>query len=277
MTGAAIDRQSATPYYQQLADALGQRLTSGALAIGERLPSENELCDQFGLSRATVRQALLLMQTRGLVTRVPGRGVYASEPGTRRGWVIQEPEGFLENAIGYQNRAVTTEILRHGPVVLPGFAAQALHLPESVAGYELIRLRFLDGAPALYSVNYSPPDLVPVLAGARDVLAGKASLSDALTSAGYALGGAHRAIRAVSPAPEVAEALGVPESTPTLHIRSTSWTPSKVRFDVYDTWVRSDVVPLEVNVNTVMGRLSPGGGSGCELSVLDVRGDRPVV
>lgn len=245
-----IDRESATPYYQQLVAALERRLASGSIGRGERLPSENELCTEFGLSRATVRQALRQLESHGLVRRIPGRGVYAAEPDADRGWVIQGPQGFLENAIGHQNRAVTTRVLSHGPALLPAYAAQALGVPENTAGFALTRLRLLDGVPALYSVNYSPPALVPIVASAKDVLSGHASLSALLADNGYTLGGAHRAIRAVAPEPEIADALGIPATAPLLHIRSTSWTPAGHRYDVYDTWVRSDVVPLEVNVDT---------------------------
>ncbi|NKQ51683.1 UTRA domain-containing protein [Amycolatopsis sp. K13G38] len=53
----------------------------------------------------------------------------------------------------------------------------------------------------------------------------------------------------MAPEPDIAAALAVTATTPVLHIRSTSWTASGQRCDVYDTWVRSDVVPLEVNVD----------------------------
>lgn len=248
-TTGAIDRHSSTPYYQQLVNVLEQRLGKGEIAAGERLPSENELCNEFGLSRATVRQALRELETRGLVARIARRGVFASEPGTERGWVIQEREGFLENAVGHQNRSVTTKVLDHGPALLPASACRDLHVPENTAGYQLVRLRLLNDVPALYSINYSPPALVPVVAGMREVLEGRASFSEALAAAGYILGGAHRAIRAVAPSREIAQALDIGPTAPTLHIRSTSWTRKGERFDVYDTWVRSDVVPLEVNVD----------------------------
>jgi GntR family transcriptional regulator len=251
-TSEAIDRHSSTPYYRQLVEALERRLASGAIALGERLPSENELGTEFGLSRATVRQALQLLESRRRVTRIANRGVFASEPASEYGWVIQGPEGFLENAVGHQNHSVATEVLRHGPIMLPAHACRALQVPENTVGFELVRLRSLDGVPALYSINYSPPDLVPVIAGAHDVLKGHASLSKLLSGSGYALDGAHRAIRAVAPAQEIASALKVTITTPILHIRSTSWTSGGQRYDVYDTWVRSDVVPLEVNVNATV-------------------------
>lgn len=244
-----IDRQSPIPYYQQLFDVLERRLASGSIASGERLPSEHELCNEFGLSRATVRQGLQLLESRGLVHRIANRGVFASDPSSERGWVIQGNEGFLENAIGHQNRSVTTQVLRHGPIVLPASVCRSLEVPEETSGYELVRLRSIDGVPALYSTNYSPPTVSGIVAVADDVLTGHASLSELLASAGYPLGGAQRTIRALSPSKEIAEALEIRETSPVLCVRSTSWSTSGARFDVYETWVRSEIVPLEVNVS----------------------------
>ncbi|WP_050554451.1 GntR family transcriptional regulator [Pseudomonas syringae] len=242
---------SATPYYQQLSELLEARIAGYKIDVGARLPSENDLCIEFGLSRATVRQALQLLETRGFATRVNGRGVYAAKPDSSHGWMIQGVEGFLENAMGHQNRSVSTQVLGHGKETLPSFACTSLDLPVDSEGYVLKRLRCLDGKPALYSINYSPPFLVAAIADAAMVLAGDASFSELTARAGYALGGANRTIRAVAAGGEVARQLQVEAGTPLLHIRSTSWTCQGTRFDLYDTWVYSDTIPLEVNVSTV--------------------------
>ena len=251
VTDDSIDRQSAVPYYQQLARVLEGRISSGAIERGARLPSENELSVEFGLSRATVRQAMQHLEARGAAKRIPNRGVFASEPPDGTGWVIQGKEGFLENAIGHQNRSVSTRVVRAGAVTLPAEACHSLDLPDGTAGFELVRLRSLDDTPALYSTNYSPPNVVPVLAGAADVLDGRASLTALLAKAGFVMGGANRIIRAQLPTAEVRDALGVRAAEPMLCIRSTSWTADGLRYDVYETWVRSDVVPLEVNVGAL--------------------------
>jgi GntR family transcriptional regulator len=249
---STIDRQSPTPYYEQLVAVLEERIASGELAVGQRLPSENELCTEFGLSRATVRQALQVLESRGGAQRVPGRGVFVSESSEpENGWIIQGREGFLENAIRNGNRAVTTRVLRHGRVELPAFAARLLDVPDGASGYELVRVRTIDGTPALYSINRSPERLVPVITEAADVLDGTGSLTEAVERAGYALGGAQRTIRADAAGGEIADALEVPTGSPLLRIRSTSWTPEGVRFDIYETWVRSEVIPLEINVGVV--------------------------
>ncbi|WP_171024199.1 GntR family transcriptional regulator [Microbacterium sp. 5K110] len=51
-----IERVSPVPYYEQLFEILRDRIAQGDIAEEERLPSELELCREFGLSRATVRR-----------------------------------------------------------------------------------------------------------------------------------------------------------------------------------------------------------------------------
>lgn len=246
-----IDRQSPVPYYQQVADVLADRISSGTLGQGDRLPSEGDLCAEFGLARATIRQALQELEQRGVVQRIPNRGVFVSRPADDHGWLIQNTEGFLENALGRQNRAVTTTVLQSGHRELPEFAARSLRVRNAAEGFELVRLRTLDGTPAVYSINYSPPDVAPIVSTAEQVLDGTGSLSELLTNAGYPLRGAHRTIRAL-PAPEpVATALQLRVGEAVICVESTSWSREDQPFDFYQTWVRTDVVPLEVNVSSV--------------------------
>jgi GntR family transcriptional repressor for pyruvate dehydrogenase complex len=60
------------PAYRKVAAALIERITARAIISGERLPSETELAKQFGVNRATVREALRELQTAGLLTRSRG-------------------------------------------------------------------------------------------------------------------------------------------------------------------------------------------------------------
>ncbi|MGP9724327.1 GntR family transcriptional regulator [Corynebacterium sp. AOP40-9SA-29] len=251
-TGGQIDRQSEVPYYQQLSVILQARISDGVLAQGDRLPSENDLCTEFGLSRATVRQSLRHLQSQGLVRRVPKRGVFVSSEPVDAGWMIQGEEGFLESALGHRHQSVDTRVIRYGGVELPEEAARDLRLPDTPQhGFELVRVRSLGDRAALYSINYNPPALVDVLAEATGVLEGRESLTALLTGAGYELGGAHRTIRSVRAPSDIAQELGIDVDEPVTYIRSVSWTPQGTYYDVYDTWVRSDVVPLEIDVRAV--------------------------
>ena len=56
-------------------------INSGALKVGEKLPSENELSERFGLSRQTVRHAVDILEQQKLVLRVRGSGTYVGGNG----------------------------------------------------------------------------------------------------------------------------------------------------------------------------------------------------
>ena len=62
--------------FRQLADMLRDRILSGDLAPGASLPSELRLAQEYGLSRTTVRQAIALIRSEGLVIVEPPRGTF---------------------------------------------------------------------------------------------------------------------------------------------------------------------------------------------------------
>lgn len=61
------------PKYRQIAAELRDRIISGHFATGDRLPTEQRLMDDYGVSRNTVRLATALLVNEGLIERVPGR------------------------------------------------------------------------------------------------------------------------------------------------------------------------------------------------------------
>jgi GntR family transcriptional regulator len=78
--GDAIDTTSFTPVYFQLGQLLHKQITSGGLRVGDRVPSENELSAEFGVSRMTARKALTILTDEGLVRREKGKGTFVSSP-----------------------------------------------------------------------------------------------------------------------------------------------------------------------------------------------------
>lgn len=62
--------------YQDIVEELQAAIVEGRLRAGERLPSENELAERFGTSRPTVRRAIALLKSQGLVNTEQGRGVF---------------------------------------------------------------------------------------------------------------------------------------------------------------------------------------------------------
>ena len=69
-----LDSESPLPLYHQLRSLLLKRITSGEFLPGERIPTEHELCDAYGVSRTTAGQALSLLVEEGVVERARRRG-----------------------------------------------------------------------------------------------------------------------------------------------------------------------------------------------------------
>lgn len=73
-----IERDSATPIYQQLEDIFHAKIASGEWAPEHRIPSENELNREYSLSRMTIRGVLNKLAGDGLLIRVAGKGTFVA-------------------------------------------------------------------------------------------------------------------------------------------------------------------------------------------------------
>lgn len=71
-----IDRKSPIPLYQQLFTLLKQKIVSGTIPVGTKLPGEDEIVDLYNVSRTTVRQAIESLVQEGLVCKQQGRGTF---------------------------------------------------------------------------------------------------------------------------------------------------------------------------------------------------------
>jgi len=71
-----VNHNSSVPLYIQLASELEEAIYSHKYKDGEKLPSENQLCKQYSVSRITVRQALSKLEQKNLVYSVHGKGTF---------------------------------------------------------------------------------------------------------------------------------------------------------------------------------------------------------
>jgi len=146
------------PLAERLEDILRQRLREGFYAPGSRMPSESDLAEEFGISRATVRTVLAKLAARGLVLRRHGEGTYVSahvqEALTHFGnvWdfnVLIESSGFTPaiRLLARESRPATeTE-------------ARALALEPGTTLFSFWRLFYADDRPVILANNLCPAAL----------------------------------------------------------------------------------------------------------------------
>ena len=151
---------SGVPLYGQIAESLFERIESGALAAGDRLPPERELSDMLGVNRLTLRRALRVLDGQGLLVRRQGSGTYIAEPKIERQASLlasftrgMRRRGFTPGAriISFERRPVEASL------------ASELGLSASAEVFAVQRLRTLNGEPVLLERYTIPVDRFPGL------------------------------------------------------------------------------------------------------------------
>lgn len=67
------------PLYEQIYEEIRAKIEERGYQVGDRLPSEKELSEQYHVSRITSKKAVELLAEEGLVTRIPGKGTFVIE------------------------------------------------------------------------------------------------------------------------------------------------------------------------------------------------------
>jgi GntR family transcriptional regulator len=105
----AVTDSDSRPRYMQVAEDLRHAIAAGRYRPGSQLPTENDLCDVYKVSRFTVREALRTMQEDGLISRKRGSGtIVEAQGGPRR---LRQKLGSVSDLLQYA--ADTTFDFRH--------------------------------------------------------------------------------------------------------------------------------------------------------------------
>lgn len=140
------------PKYMYIKIALINKLKSGELSEGDKLPTEKKLCDEYNCSRLTVRKALDELMQEGYIYKVQGRGTYVKNRIPQK----QNLQGILScsQLIQSQNMVPSKTILREEIVPAAANIAEKLGVAESAPILEYERVYYADGTPVIYSKSF---------------------------------------------------------------------------------------------------------------------------
>lgn len=148
---AALTR-SGTSLHRQVYLVLRDRLLGGGFAVHEQLPPEPVLCEQFGVSRITLRRAVAELVADGLLERVQGRGTFVTE---RVRAQHGRPAGYVED-VRQISADTTVKVLEFAELAAPPWVAARLGIPEGELAQRSVRLRLRGGLPAVLLTAWVP-------------------------------------------------------------------------------------------------------------------------
>jgi DNA-binding GntR family transcriptional regulator len=137
------------PAYQQIAETLAERITSGVYPTGGRLPSGAKLCEEFGVSPMTMRRALTILQDQGLISGMRGRGTFV------RPIDLGDSVFRLDSLTGeWLDESAEIRLMSASMTRGDDKVATMLHIEPGERVIYLRRLVLYDGTPAMYHTEY---------------------------------------------------------------------------------------------------------------------------
>jgi GntR family transcriptional regulator len=141
-----LEKTSRSPLYLQLMQRIRNDIGAGVYPAGGRIPSEQELCETYGVSRVTVRKAILDLVHEGLLVRRQGKGTFVA--GQRLCRDLRSLDSFADACISGGHQP-DTRLISAQLIPAAGEDAQLLALPQQAQVLELCLLRLCDSEPVL--------------------------------------------------------------------------------------------------------------------------------
>lgn len=203
-----------TPLYAQLYSLLVKRLEAGDWKEGHQVPTLEELMEEYGVSRATVREAMARLEREGIITRSRGRGTHVLRDPAKDRWLllpntwdelVEHIEGLHADVTEIRNAVVQLD--------LPGLRGQL-----APAYWQALRVNSLEGGGAAYSLTS--------ISLARDIYDsdpaayGRDSVLPLLTrDPQVEIGAAYQSLEISTADLEAAHHLGIEVGTPVAQVR----------------------------------------------------------
>jgi GntR family transcriptional regulator len=243
-SGAVDLSRSTVSRYIQLAMLFRHRIEAGVWGEGARIPTVDALAAEYGVARATIRQALDQIEADGLIERFRAKGTFVRGAPAERLWCeVQTDWGGLLRS----RDEAEIEILGQAGGAMPPIMPEGMGRPA--AAYHHLRRRHARRGKAflladVYLDERWWPHVLPADITSRTALSLVASLP------GIVIADARQTLTIGSADVEVAERLGMPINAPVAHVRRAAVDAAGVVVMVADGTYRGDLVRIDVALRT---------------------------
>lgn len=208
--------------YQYVYNKLVEQIDGGLYLVGDKLPSEISLAEQFQVSKNTLRKALSLLIENGYISSRHGSGYYITD---HKNFNILKLKTL---GVTYQYRNVTSKILKFEIIHAGKIEAQNLGIDENEAIFSIKRVRYMDDKPTILENTIVPVRLFPSLT--REVFEG--SFYEYIANeTPHKVDRAIKDISPINPSPEICQILELEHPKPLLTIENYVYLSTGEQFE----------------------------------------------
>lgn len=229
------------PLYLQIKTWLLERIESGEWSEGSLIPSESELISTHGVSRTTIRLALLDLVAAGYLVRKQGRGTFVAK---REHLITSSPLYGFREELELVGRDAVICALSVESVTAPDEVYMQLRIPDHSPVIKVTRTLCENGRPLLFDTSYLPTHLASNI---NETTLQNASIYSLMEASGIVIAAGEQAISAVCADEETARALDCKPGNAVLYVERVTrdkvgqpieYTVAKFRPDSYEYRVR---------------------------------------
>lgn len=239
--------------YQHVADSVRRRILGGKLGPGEQLPTERELCEQFGASRITIRRALQILADELLIERRQGLGTFVSPSPTRR---IPLMNSDFSGSLAAHAPDLDRALLHHGWQPAAADVADSLQLLPTASVLFARRVDMLNGESVAFDEIYLPESVADRLID--DDLAQLRFLERWQSVQNIRLGHLSQSIEAVVAVEEQASILSVTVGSPLLKEVDVFYLATGAPCGLFISYYRHDLFQLTSTIRLSIPDQEPG-------------------
>ena len=211
-----LSGDASLPLYQQIKNAITEKIHSGEWRPGERVPSENQLAADLGASRMTINRPLRELTNEGLLLRVPGLGTFVAEPPRHASLLELKP---IAEEIAAQGKKHHAQVLSLAQIKTKQTLAERMGVQVGDSLFHIVVVHYRDKVPIQLETRHVNPALVPDFMGVDFTTT---------TPSEYLMGlirpdELEHIVQAMMPDKYISERLLIPMSEPCLRLKRRTW------------------------------------------------------
>ena len=203
------------PKYEKIADELRKRILNGGYDVEEAMPDEIQLAEEFAVSRMTMKRALEILVSEGIIYRQRGQGTFILPSSFSQGRinVLNKESQGLTKLLG--ERTVRSEVLQFEVRFSDAEVARHLMIEKTDPVYEIRRVRYVDDEPYVIEHTFMPSSLIT---GVTKEVLDSSIYRYIQEELSYTITSSHKMIRADKPNQWDRDYLGNEETDPIIEV-----------------------------------------------------------
>lgn len=231
-----INRNASKPIYLQVADYLRNNIYAEEWGKGEKIPSENKVMHELGVSRGTVKKAVSMLVEEGLLEQIQGKGTYVIDGNISyplgQG-LLSFAEALESQKLNYETKVLTSEFRTATKEIASG-----LEISIGEKYLYLKRLRYVEGEKVMLIENRLNSKLCP---GLEKYDFNKESLFRAIeATSGKKITFSESRYAARVVGEKRAKLLDVPEDAPVLHLEQLVYLEGRQPIEFGNVWLKAN-------------------------------------